>query len=938
MTDKPHKLAAIVFTDIVGYTKQMEKNEERTMQLLQKQREIIFPIVESHGGEIIKEIGDGLLMMFNSAIEAVRCTINIQTRLKDEELTIRAGIHIGDVIFREGDVFGSAVNTAARIEPLAQPNGICISEDVRNQVKNKDDIRTVSLGEKKLKGVGETVEVFRVVLGDAAKESSEERIPFLKDLWQRRVIQILGLYIITAVLIRFVVSSLVSSLVLSPHLVSLTWIILISLIPTVGLIAYFHGKSKEKWNRIETIGLPLNMLFTILLVVFLFKGKDLGAATENLVLEDEEGKKIERIVSKSEFRKKIAIFFYENKSEDTSLFWLQYAVPTILDYDLSQNMFIQAHAGTEYMYKFKDAGYNKGVGAPWMLLKNIAGFYNLNYFVTGSFDLIGEQFKVITKLYETESGKLISEFEIENQNFFKIIDNISINLYNTLELPSYQSEESKDLPISEIYTASLKATEYYTKGNIEIILNHNWNTAIEYTEQAIKEDPGFAIAHLMLAEYYFTNSKMDEAEGALQKAMDNIYVLPERKQFYAKFFYYILKQEPDKAMAVLKMLTELYPEDIEAHEILATRYQYKNMLAESIEEYRTILALDPDQAKYIRYIGDLYEALGNYDSSLFYHNLYTELHPKDFKAYRNLGELYLNMADFELAAENLDKALVIEPGDIDVLLTRIIVDLRLGKFENSEERYLNLLKTCTTINDSSEVYDALSDYFDLKGQPQKSLYYYQKFIRGVEKFLNPLSYMVYNLFSLDKYVLAGQVDKAYQIIKENEIKFQPPIDKVVAFGYMFYYIEVDSAENAEKYVQEAKDLAIGFGEEILLANVYFAEGRIFELKNEYEKALESYMKYQQNRPLEISTYRLIAKCHRKLGNLDKAEENILTALKHKPSYPKNNYEAALLYLEKGDSEKAKEHLQQALEVWKDADEGYEPAKLAREKLNELEAS
>ena len=123
MSNKDHKLAAIVFTDIVGYTKRMEENEQLTMQLLQKQREIVFPIVESYGGEIIKEIGDGLMMMFESAIEAVRCAISIQTRLKDEELTIRAGIHIGDVIFKGGDVFGSAVNTAARIEPLAPPNG-----------------------------------------------------------------------------------------------------------------------------------------------------------------------------------------------------------------------------------------------------------------------------------------------------------------------------------------------------------------------------------------------------------------------------------------------------------------------------------------------------------------------------------------------------------------------------------------------------------------------------------------------------------------------------------------------------------------------------------------------------------------------------------------------------------------------------------------------
>ena len=100
---KEHKLAAIVFTDIVGYTKRMESDEEGTMKLLARQREILFPIVKEYGGEVIKEIGDGLMMMFTSANRAVRFAMAIQEKLKDDELTIRAGIHIGDVIFEEGD-------------------------------------------------------------------------------------------------------------------------------------------------------------------------------------------------------------------------------------------------------------------------------------------------------------------------------------------------------------------------------------------------------------------------------------------------------------------------------------------------------------------------------------------------------------------------------------------------------------------------------------------------------------------------------------------------------------------------------------------------------------------------------------------------------------------------------------------------------------------
>jgi len=235
MTKKDHKLAAIVFTDIVGYTQQMAENELLTMQLLQKQREIVFPIVESHGGQVVKEIGDGLLIMFSSAVDAVRFATETQFLLKDDELTIRAGIHIGDVIFKDGDVFGSAVNTAARIEPLAPPNGICISENVRAQISNKEDIKTHSIGKKALKGLSEPLEIFEIHLEGITQKQKITPANILKELWNRRVIQILVAYILSSWIITQAVDAMVSKYLLSPYLTDLTWVVLLSLLPSVGL-------------------------------------------------------------------------------------------------------------------------------------------------------------------------------------------------------------------------------------------------------------------------------------------------------------------------------------------------------------------------------------------------------------------------------------------------------------------------------------------------------------------------------------------------------------------------------------------------------------------------------------------------------------------------------------------------------------------------------
>jgi class 3 adenylate cyclase/tetratricopeptide (TPR) repeat protein len=155
------KLAAIMFTDIVGYTALMGEDESKALTLLQKNRDFLKPLIERHNGEWLKEMGDGTLSCFTSAVDAVNCAREIQLSLKDDlDLTLRIGIHIGDVVFEGGDVFGDGVNVASRIEPLAEPGGICISGRVHDDIHNKPDIGTVFIGEQTLKHVKRPIKVY----------------------------------------------------------------------------------------------------------------------------------------------------------------------------------------------------------------------------------------------------------------------------------------------------------------------------------------------------------------------------------------------------------------------------------------------------------------------------------------------------------------------------------------------------------------------------------------------------------------------------------------------------------------------------------------------------------------------------------------------------------------------------------------------------------
>ena len=164
MIKPKRKLAALVFTDIVGFTKLSAKNEPAALQILNKQRDILKPIVEEHNGDWLKEIGDGLLLTFNTNIEAVHCSIAIQEAVKFiPELELRIGIHQGEVAFQGNDVVGDDVNIAARIEPFSASGGIAISGRVNASLDRDPEFKTHFLGQPKLKGVSQTVKVYCII-------------------------------------------------------------------------------------------------------------------------------------------------------------------------------------------------------------------------------------------------------------------------------------------------------------------------------------------------------------------------------------------------------------------------------------------------------------------------------------------------------------------------------------------------------------------------------------------------------------------------------------------------------------------------------------------------------------------------------------------------------------------------------------------------------
>jgi adenylate cyclase len=171
------RLAAILAADVAGYSRLMGIDEEGTLAALKAhRREVIDPKIAEYHGRTVKTTGDGALVEFTSAVEAVRCALDIQHIMAerntatpyDRRIEFRIGINIGDVIIDEGDVYGDGVNIAARIEPLAEPGAICLSENVYQQIKAKLALAVTDIGERQLKNIAQLVRVYSVRPDEAA--------------------------------------------------------------------------------------------------------------------------------------------------------------------------------------------------------------------------------------------------------------------------------------------------------------------------------------------------------------------------------------------------------------------------------------------------------------------------------------------------------------------------------------------------------------------------------------------------------------------------------------------------------------------------------------------------------------------------------------------------------------------------------------------------
>jgi tetratricopeptide (TPR) repeat protein len=755
---------------------------------------------------------------------------------------------------------------------------------------------------------------------------------FFKDLLRRRVPQVMAIYIGASWGLVEFVDFISLRYALSPHLVDLALVGPLLLLPSVLLVTYFHGApGQDQWVRAEKIGIPVNVVVAAVFLVFFFQGKDLGAATTTVTVTDEEGVETERVIPKTEFRKRITLFFFEAEPADTAAAWLQYGLPIAVLTDLSQDQFLNLRTPGIFADRLRESGYEGLVNVPLTLAREIAEEQHRDHFVMGTVGVEEGGYQATVSLYETGRGRLVEERTYAGGDLMAMADEIAAQLRVDLKIPDLGDEGSQDLPVVEMLTESPVAYRLSVDAMKAWVVDRDFGSAISLMAEAVGEDPTYADAQNGLASLYIMAGQMAQAAGPLQAAMDHIYRLPERSRFVVKHnYYFIVREDVGKAWAVLDMWADLFPEDIEAYNARLVLQLISDDKPGALASLQTILELDPGQRDVLLQIGSLHEAMGNLSEARGAFEEYAAEFPENSEVLTQLAGLARREGDVEGAREFYERALLLEPSDVGLTVGMASVERALGNFEEALAQLEDARAMATTPEEGGQVHAGYESYYHARGQIDAQIQHMEQRLSEAAAYTPGLTLAQQQVMEASTYAEGGRLGDAMALVQQARAQLPPPANALALLAEVDVLVTVEDADGIEAALPGVVEFIEAYQYEIFRPLVFEAQGKIHEIRGAFREAIQAYEEERRLNPSDTSIPTSMGRCHRELGEYEEALSLIQESLRVSPWSGEYNYEIALTYEAMGRTDEARTHIQRALEVWADADPEYRPAQRARE--------
>ena len=774
---------------------------------------------------------------------------------------------------------------------------------------------------------------------DDLPTSPPPSVSLTRDLIDRRVPHILAIYAGASWgLVEFTAFA-TDEFLLSPHWTRMVLLTLLMMLPSVFMLAWYHGKpgrDRDSPARTEKIGIPANLALCVVVLFALFGEEDLGSATTSITVETEEGGTVEREVPKTEFRKTTTMFPLDlgpGIAEDES--WISYAVPEALALDLMADDFFVPTRTFGYESYARERGFDSFTAAPLSLKRALAQELYTEFMAVGEIDRMDHMLRVTLRLYRVDNGSPAGETVHEGTDFLALVDEMSGPVKAALQIPSRPGIE--DLPVRERLSENPAAVAAFFKGFYHNFTDRDTEAAIGYLSTATTLDPSFAVAqHTLFRVLQTSGQGKAVAVVPLTLAMENLYRMPERYGFQVKGDYYRLTGEMDRAEALVEMWIELYPNDLNALQTQAEMQVAKRDWEGVLSTLAAIRRVDPLDGSLILLTARAQAQAGNHDQALSLLTEYVERFPGDAFGYSTLADFHRRRGRYDDARTALERAIVLEPLAPDLVKELADLDLDNGRLNEARAGYERLLAQARTPNRRTEALRGLTHYHGRRGEMAEAISAIEARLQEEAGFRTPREIASGRIDDVFVYLDAGRVDDAVALLEEWRVVFRasPPIWlSRLAVRVTLAAEGVDAALTAYRHASEVLETR---GLEGLRPTHLGDLGLIRDRAGDHAGAAESFQAAIALSP-EGSFYRGAGRALRRLGLLDEAEAELREALRLVPADPHALLEMALLMEVRGDIEAAMDHLASALTVWENADDDFEPARDARAKLAELKS-
>ena len=676
------KVTTIMAADVVAYSRLMRENETTALKNLKIRRFAFEHFVSAFGGRVFGTVGDSFMAEFPSALNSVRCAINLQEAIRNlnldlpekQRMRLRIGLNLGDVIQQGSDLFGDGVNIAGRIEPLSDPGGVCLAGNVYEQVHRKLDLHYHFLGSQKVKNIDIPITAFKILGHNAARTSG------WRDFYRAiKINQGFRYQLILSLVLALIAANKISKLVSNPQYSLLAQFIIIAAAATISFFSYKKIQAPVSSKAPELV--IENELLKSSLSLIASKSIDADFNDNHI-----QGKLIPSIA---------ILRFTDLSPENDQEYFSDGLSEELINVLTKANNLKVSSRNSSFTHNPKE-----------MSSQSYARRLGVDYYIEGTVRKAENRVRINVQLIEAENNLNLwsDSYDRVLKDIFEIQDDISQRIAQALSV-----QLGADLDRASLTTDS-RAYDFYLRGRAFFMHKgiENINSAIQMYIMASKLDPNFIRAGTDLAETYaiqaiFYDGGQDAIENAKHFANKVLLLASDRAETYVALgMAHLANKEHDLAAGRFEKAISLNPNLFEAQHNYARVHYHQGNLKEALLHFEKAAEIEPSDFESYAIAAPLYSALGQHENATNTYRKaferitkYTETFPDNQRAYQFGAIALLKLDQREQAFAWAEQALAL---NMDEPATRYNIACFYAQAGDIEKSLDCLSNSITSIN------------------------------------------------------------------------------------------------------------------------------------------------------------------------------------------------------------------------------------------------